>query len=62
MVTLNSPNITSVKIIDAISHQKLVNWKDQTILAKIVVGASFGPKIHRLSCFGSVLMLIFARY
>ena len=42
MVALKGSKITSVKIIDAISHQKLVKTDDQGVLAGIAIGVSFG--------------------
>ncbi|MBI5729953.1 MAG: ATP-dependent 6-phosphofructokinase [Ignavibacteriales bacterium] len=44
MVALKGSEITSVRIIDAISHQKLVKRKDQAILAASAVGVSFGTE------------------
>jgi hypothetical protein len=44
MVALKGSEITSVRIIDAISHQKLVKRKDQAVLAASAVGVSFGTE------------------
>jgi len=44
MVALKGSEITSVRIIDAISRQKLVKRKDQAILAASAVGVSFGTE------------------
>lgn len=44
MVSLKGSEITSVKIEDAISKQKLVHPKDQAVLAASAVGVSFGTE------------------
>ncbi len=44
MVALKGAEIKSVRIVDAISHQKLVRVKDQAVLAASAVGVSFGTK------------------
>jgi ATP-dependent phosphofructokinase / diphosphate-dependent phosphofructokinase len=44
MVALKGSEITSVRIIDAISRQKLVKRKDQAVLAASAVGVSFGTE------------------
>jgi ATP-dependent phosphofructokinase / diphosphate-dependent phosphofructokinase len=44
MVALKGSEIKSVKIIDAISHQKLVKRQDQAVLAAHAVGVSFGTE------------------
>lgn len=44
MVALKGSEIKSVRIIDAISHQKLVKPNDQGVLAAHAVGVSFGTK------------------
>lgn len=44
MVALKGCEIKSVRIIDAISKQKLVKPKDQAVLAASAVGVSFGTK------------------
>ncbi|MEW6701398.1 MAG: ATP-dependent 6-phosphofructokinase [Bacteroidota bacterium] len=44
MVALKGSEIKSVKIVDAISRQKLVKPKDQAVLAAHAVGVSFGTE------------------
>lgn len=44
MVALKGSEIKSVRIIDAISHQKLVKPNDQGVLAASAVGVSFGTE------------------
>jgi len=44
MVSLKGAEIKSVKIIDAISKQKLVKPKDQAVAAAVAVGVSFGTE------------------
>ncbi len=44
MVSLQGSEIKSVRIIDAISRQKLVKPKDQAVLAAHAVGVSFGTE------------------
>ena len=44
MVTLKGTDIKSVRIAEAISRQKLVKPKDQSVLAATAVGVSFGTK------------------
>lgn len=44
MAALKGSEIKSVRIVDAISHQKLVKPRDQAVLAAHAVGVSFGTK------------------
>jgi 6-phosphofructokinase 1 len=44
MVALKGPDIKSVRIVDAISRQKLVKPNDQAVLAARAVGVSFGSE------------------
>ena len=44
MVALKGTEIKSVRIIDAISHQKLVRPTDQAVIAASALGVSFGSE------------------
>ena len=44
MIAHKGSEITSVRIIGAISHQKLVIRKDQAILVESAVGVSYGTE------------------